>query len=327
METIKTVAIESYVDEVSQLSRTGKATEHTFRGALAALIDALAPGLKAVNEPKRTDCGAPDYIVQDKTGLGVFYVEAKDLGDDDLDGRKRTGHKEQFDRYKAALDTIVFTDYLDFHLYRHGQFANSVRIADWDGDGKVSGNPSAYAGLAALVADAAAGAPQKIDSAKRLAGLMAGKARLLQRNAAEYLAPLAKAYDDAPAGAKPPATPILELLLGLRDVLMPDVGADEFSDIFAQTLTYGMFAARLNDPTPENFSRYEAMALIPKTNPFLKQLFQYVANNLEDELEWMVDDLADLFRSADIAKIMRQYSAARSASAPYHADDGRQAMV
>ena len=127
METIKTVAIESYVAEVAKLAKTGKATEHTFRGALAALIDALAPGLKAVNEPKRTDCGAPDYIVQDKTGLGVFYVEAKDLGDDDLDGKKRAGHKEQFDRYKAALDTIIFTDYLDFRLYRHGQFASSVR--------------------------------------------------------------------------------------------------------------------------------------------------------------------------------------------------------
>ena len=306
-ETKTVKAVTEYVAEVSRLAKTGKATEHTFRGALAALLDALAPGLKAVNEPKRTDCGAPDYIVQDKTGLGVFYVEAKDLGDDDLDGKKRTGHKEQFDRYKAALDTIIFTDYLDFRLYRHGQFASSIRIADWDGEGKVSGRPAAYADFAAFVADAAAGDPQKIDNAKRLAELMAGKARLLQRNAEEYLAPLSKAYDDAPDGAKPPLTPILELLLGLRGVLMPDVGADEFSDIFAQTLTYGMFAARLNDPTPEDFSRYEAMALIPKTNPFLKQLFQYVANNLEDELEWMVDDLADLFRSADVAKIMRGY--------------------
>lgn len=304
-KTVKAVA--DYVAEVAKKAKTGITTEHTFRGALAALLDALAPGLQAVNEPKRTDCGAPDYIVQDKTGLGVFYVEAKDLGDDDLDGKKRSGNKEQFDRYKAALDTIIFTDYLDFRLYRHGQFANSVRIADWDGEGKVSGRPAAYADFAAFVADAAAGDPQKIDSAKRLAELMAGKARLLQRNAEEYLTPLSKTYDDAPDGAKPPVTPILELMLGLRDVLMPDVGAGEFSDIFAQTLTYGMFAARLNDPTPEDFSRYEAMALIPKTNPFLKQLFQYVANNLEDELEWMVDDLADLFRSADVAKIMRGY--------------------
>ncbi len=304
-KTVK--AVTEYVSEVSRLAKTGKATEHTFRGALAALIDTLAPGLKAVNEPKRTDCGAPDYIVQDKTGLGVFYVEAKDLGDDDLDGKKRTGHKEQFDRYKAALDTIIFTDYLDFRLYRHGQSVGSVRIADWDGVCKVSGRPGAYADLAALVFDAATAKPQKIESAKRLAELMAGKARLLQRNAAKYLVPVTKAYDTALAGMKPPVTPVLELLLGMRDVLMPDVGADEFSDIFAQTLTYGMFAARLNDPTPEDFSRYEAMALIPRTNPFLKQLFQYVANNLEDELEWMVDDLADLFRSADVAKIMRDY--------------------
>ena len=88
--------VAEYVAEVARLAKTGKTTEHSFRGALAALIDALAPGLKAVNEPKRTDCGAPDYIVQDRTGLAVFYVEAKDLGDGDLDGKKRTGHKEHW---------------------------------------------------------------------------------------------------------------------------------------------------------------------------------------------------------------------------------------
>ena len=300
-------AVEGYISEVARLAKSGITTEHTFRGALAILLDALAPNLKAFNEPKRTDCGAPDYIVQDKTGLGVFYVEAKDLGDDDLNGKKRTGHKEQFDRYKAALDTIIFTDYLDFHLYRHGQFIASVKIADWDGVSKVSGISSAYDDLSKLIAEAASSTPQKIDSSKRLAELMAGKARLLQRNAAKFLSPLTKAYDAAPVGAKPPVTPILELLLGMRDVLMPNVGADEFSDIFAQTLTYGMFAARLNDPTPETFTRYEAMGLIPKTNPFLKQFFSYVANNLEEELEWMVDDLADLFRAADVEKIMRGY--------------------
>ena len=300
-------AVEGYISEVARLAKSCITTEHTFRGALAMLLDALAPNLKAFNEPKRTECGAPDYIVQDKTGLGVFYVEAKDLGDDDLGGKKRTGHKEQFDRYKAALDTIIFTDYLDFHLYRHGEFVSSVKIADYDGAGKVSGISGAYEKLAELIKEASLSTPQKIDSSKRLAELMAGKARLLQRNAAKFLTPLTKAYDDAPSHAKPPVTPILELLIGMRDVLMPNVGADEFSDIFAQTLTYGMFAARLNDPTPESFTRYEAMGLIPKTNPFLKQFFSYVANNLEEELEWMVDDLADLFRAADVEKIMRGY--------------------
>ena len=304
-------AVETYVAEVARLVKTGRTTEHSFRGALATLLDTLAPGLQAVNEPKRIECGAPDYIVQNKTGLGVFFVEAKDLGDDDLEGKKRNGNKEQFDRYKAALDTIVFTDYLDFRLYRHSQPAGSVRIADWDGESKVTGRPENYGALIELVAEAATAQPQKIDSAKRLAELMAAKARMLQTAAFNCIKPQAEAWDRAgdnrPYLAK---TPLLEMMLGLRDVLMPDVGAEEFSDIFAQTLTYGMFAARLNDPTPEDFTRYEAMDRIPRTNPFLQQLFAYVSVKLESELAWIVDDLVDLFRSADVAKIMRGYGRA-----------------
>ena len=314
---VKTVQIVAeYVGEVARLAKTGKTTEHSFRGALAVLIDALAPGLKAVNEPKRTDCGAPDYIVQDRTGLAVFYVEAKDLGDGDLDGKRRTGHKEQFDRYKAALDTIIFTDYLDFRLYRHGQPVSAVRIADWDGEGKVSGKPGAYADFARLVADAAGGEPQRIEGAKRLAELMAGKARMLQTAALKFLKPLAEAWDGAKDGERPQRTPLLDMMLDMRTMLMPDVGAEEFSDIFAQTLTYGMFAARLNDPTPENFSRAEAMMLIPKSNPFLKKLFGFIAADLEDELTWIVDDLADLFRAANVAEIMRDYGKAQGGADP-----------
>lgn len=328
--THRTNVVAEYVAEVARLAKTGKATEHSFRGALAALFDALAPGLKAVNEPKRTDCGAPDYIVQDRTGLAVFYVEAKDLGDGDLDGKKRTGHKEQFDRYKAALDTIIFTDYLDFRLYRHDQFVSAVRIADLGGPpssaaaARVDARPPVrivplpenYDGLAQLVADAAAGEPQRIDGAKRLAELMAGKARMLQSSALKFLKPLAEAWDGAKNGERPQRTPLLDMMLDMRKMLMPEVGAEVFSDIFAQTLTYGMFAARLNDPTPEDFSRAEAMMLIPKSNPFLKKLFGFIAADLEDELTWIVDDLADLFRAANVADIMRDYGKAQGGGVP-----------
>ena len=328
--THRTNVVAEYVAEVARLAKTGKATEHSFRGALAALFDALAPGLKAVNEPKRTDCGAPDYIVQDRTGLAVFYVEAKELGDGDLDGKKRTGHKEQFDRYKAALDTIIFTDYLDFRLYRHDQFVSAVRLADLGGPtssaaaARVDARPPVrivplpenYDGLAQLVADAAAGEPQRIDGAKRLAELMAGKARMLQSSALKFLKPLAEAWDGAKNGERPQRTPLLDMMLDMRKMLMPEVGAEVFSDIFAQTLTYGMFAARLNDPTPEDFSRAEAMMLIPKSNPFLKKLFGFIAADLEDELTWIVDDLADLFRAANVADIMRDYGKAQGGADP-----------
>ena len=315
----KTGSVATYIAEVAKIAKTGKATEHSFRGALADLLDELAPGLRAVNEPKREECGAPDFIVQDRVGRTMFYMETKQPGDGDLDGRKRTGHKEQFDRYKAALDTIIFTDYLDFRLYRHGQFAGAVRIGDLDGNGKVSVHRSAFSALAEMVEEASASEPQKIDSAKKLAVLMAGKARMLQRTAERYLVPLAEDWDKShPAGSAPatPDAPLLSMMLDFRSMLMPEVGASEFSDIFAQTLTYGMFAARLNDHTPEDFSRVEAMGLIPKSNPFLRNVFQLIATNLEDELVWIVDDLAELFAAADVAKIMKDYGKAAGMSDP-----------
>ena len=312
----KTEAVAAYIAEVAKLAKIGVTTEHSFRPALSKLLSALLPDLTPVNEAKRQACGAPDFILIDKNKLPVMFVETKDLGDNDLDGRKRTGNKEQFDRYKAALDTIVFADFLDFHFYRHnGQSVGDVRIADWDGS-KVSAKSENFAAFIDMMEESACGEPQKIDSAKRLAELMAGKARMLQRIAEAYLKPVAEAYDSAVAGAKPVPTPLLDMMLGFRNVLMPDVGPEEFSDIFAQTLTYGMFAARLNDPTPEDFTRYEAMGRIPNSNPFLKQLFQYVANNLEDELEWIVDDLADLFRAVDVGKVMKGYGKSTGASDP-----------
>jgi hypothetical protein len=80
---------------------------------LQQLIESLVPGVRATNEPKWQSCGAPDYILTRKD-IPVGFIEAKDLGDKDLEGAKKTGNKEQFDRYKASLNTIIFTDYLYF---------------------------------------------------------------------------------------------------------------------------------------------------------------------------------------------------------------------
>ena len=69
-----------------------------------------------------------------------------------------------------------------------------------------------------------------------------------------------------------------------------------------------MFAARLHDETPENFSREEAARLIPKTNPFLRQIFNNLAgNDLDDRIAWVVDDLVTVFQATNIEKIMKTY--------------------
>jgi len=291
--------LKEYISTVNQKFRAGNATEHTYRGVLEQLMQSLLPKLRIVNEPKREKCGAPDYIASRKDGMPVFYIEAKDIGDNDLDGRNPHGHKEQFTRYKQALDYIIFTDYLDFHLYEHGEFVDSVRIAEIKGD-KIVGIAETEDKFLSMIQHLGASAIQRVTSASRLAKLMAGKARLLANIIEQAM------NDDTDSYAN-------ENLRGqyqaFKDVLIQELKPADFADIYAQTIAYGMFAARLHDDTPEDFSREEAARLIPKTNPFLRQIFNNLAgNDLDERIAWVVDDLVTVFQATNLQKIMESYS-------------------
>ena len=291
--------LKEYITTVNQKFRAGNATEHTYRGILEQLMHSLLPKLRIVNEPKREKCGAPDYIASRKDGMPVFYIEAKDIGDNDLDGRNPHGHKEQFTRYKQALDYIIFTDYLDFHLYEHGEFVDSVRIAEVKGEKIVPINENEEKFLN-LIEHVGNNAIQSITSASRLARLMAGKARLLENIIEQAMNDETESYANENLRGQYQA---------FKDVLIQELKPEDFADIYAQTIAYGMFAARLHDDTPEDFSREEAARLIPKTNPFLRQIFNNLAgNDLDERIAWVVDDLVTVFQATNLQKIMASYS-------------------
>lgn len=283
-----------YTKELNAQYSTGKATEHSYRPALKELLQSLIPKLTVVNEPSRYEFGAPDYILLYKD-TPIAFIEAKDFAKtNDLAGRKE--NKEQFDRYKQSLDNIIFTDYLDFWLYRNGEFVDSVRLAELRGDKIVLVNEN-EAKFVALIEHLANAQPQKITSSKKLAEIMAGKARLLADVISQLLAKDIEEQSD-----------IYSQMQAFKEVLMHDITTEQFADIYAQTVAYGMFAARLHDPSPEDFTRQEAAALIPRTNPFLRQMFQYIAGyDLDERVAWIVDDLAEIFRVSDINKVMKGY--------------------
>ena len=288
------MTIQEYIAEVQKQFATGYAREHTYRPALQQLLSAMLPHLIVSNEPARQSCGAPDYILMrddDNNPIPVAFVEAKDIGDSDLAGRKE--HKEQFDRYRSSLDNIVFTDYLDFHFYEKTEFVDSVRIAEVKGN-KIVACKDNFDKFKHLIEHFGNAAPQTITSPSKLAEIMAGKARLLANVIEEVLV---KDNDER--------SNLKGQMDAFKDILIHDISPKEFADVYAQTITYGMFAARLHDTTPDTFSRGEAATLIPKTNPFLRQLFQYVAGiDLDERISWIVDDLAETFRATDMPKIM-----------------------
>jgi len=297
---MKTDCLKLYIGELNKQYKTGIAREHSYRPALKDLLQSLLPKMVVTNEPAHFECGAPDYIIQrEKDHLPVFFVEAKDVNDNDLDGRNKNGHKEQFDRYKQALDYIIFTDYLDFHLYEHGEFVDSVRIAETKGD-KIVGIDEAEDKFVAIIQHLGSSAIQSITSAPRLAKQMAGKARLLANIIETAMNDETHSYENDNLQGQYKA---------FKDILIHELKKEDFADIYAQTIAYGMFAARLHDDTPEDFSREEAARLIPKTNPFLRQIFNNLAgNDLDERIMWVVDDLVTVFQATDLKKIMKSYS-------------------
>ncbi|MFS8083982.1 MAG: type ISP restriction/modification enzyme, partial [Ginsengibacter sp.] len=106
-------------------------------------------------------------------------------------------------------------------------------------------------------------------------------------------------------------------LNAFKEILIHDITPKEFADIYAQTIAYGMFSARLHDPSLPTFTRQEAAELIPKTNPFLRKLFQYIAGyDLDNRLVWIVDSLADIFRATDIGVLLKNFGKATQTHDP-----------
>ncbi|MCX6245136.1 MAG: N-6 DNA methylase [Bacteroidetes bacterium] len=303
------MTVQEYVSKINARYASGISTEHSYRGDLQNLLESLVPDVMVTNEPSRVACGAPDYILTRKN-IPVGYIEAKDIGAD-LDNKS---YKEQFDRYKASLTNLIITDYLTFRLFHDGVLVDTVILGNIE-RGKVIGNTSQYDKFTNFIVDFSIQAGKTITSAEKLAKMMAGKARMLATVIENAL--LSDEEGQTNIIYEKANNTLREQLIAFQQVLIHDIKPKDFADIYAQTITYGMFAARLHDPTLDTFSRQEAADLIPKSNPFLRKLFQYIAGyDLDDRLKWIVDALADIFRATDVAAILKNFGKATQQNDP-----------
>lgn len=294
--------INNYLEKINRLYKTGNAREHSYRGDLQVLINTIVTDVLVTNEPARTECGAPDYIIT-KRDIPVGYIEAKDIGVD-LESKSL---KEQFDRYKASLQNLIFTDYLTFHLYINGEFKTKIDIAELK-NGKIVPIQNNFSTFIDLIKDFCLFEGQTIKSSSTLAAMMAKKARMLENIIEAALLSDIK---------KEETSSLRDQMDAFQKILIHDIKPKEFADIYAQTIAYGMFAARFHDKTLETFSRQEAAELIPKSNPFLRSLFSYIAGpDIDDRIKWIVESLAEIFRSADVASLLKDFGKATQTQDP-----------
>lgn len=290
--------VDVYLRQVEAAWRAGNATEHTYRPMLKGLLEGLEGdgSVVATNEPKRIACGAPDFIVA-RRWLTVGYVEAKDIGK----SLEEIERDEQLQRYRRALDSLILTDHLAFRWYVDGALREEMRLARPQGNGRLKVEKGGAEGTADLLRRFLAHRPQAISSPRELAQRMARLAHMVRDI-------IVTAFEREEASM---------LLRGWREafarVLISDLGLPEktaeFADMFAQTLAYGLFTARIMDTTPKNFTRQEAQYLIPKSNPFLRDFFIQISGpQLDDEpFSSFVDDLVNVLAATDMEAVLADF--------------------
>ncbi|MBY0564910.1 MAG: N-6 DNA methylase [Hyphomonadaceae bacterium] len=294
--------VQDFINSVVATHKKGNATEHSYRPALQQLFNALDPKVSALNEPKREKVGAPDFSISRKD-IVIGHCEAKDIPID-LKAMK-DANLAQKKRYVSGLQNLLYTNCLEWLWYRDGELKHEIRIADFLMG--IQPAPDKFAALEALLREFIAQSPQTITSSRALAERMAGKAALIKDILANSLMEDEKGESELKAQYE-----------AFKEHLIHDITIRDFADIYAETITYGMFAARLHDTSLNTFSRQEALELLPKSNPFLRNLFSYIAGpNLDQRIAWVIDDLADLFRASNVSALMEKYGKTTQRNDPF----------
>ena len=221
--------------------------------------------------------------------LPLGYIEAEAHGRD-LDAL--TGHAEaQNARFIENLDNFILTNFVEFRLYRDGQLRETANITDAPDE------------LEALLERFLNAGHVQIASPETLARYLARRTRELQTQIATTLT------DEG--------SNIHAMFSAFKETLISTLTPDDFADMYAQTLAYGLFAARCTLPNATNFSRHTAVQALPRSNPFLVQLFYHVTspsleqNAPEQNVIYILDDIASLLRNVP-TEMLRTAFAARN---------------
>ena len=241
--------------------------------------------------PKKTEAGNPDFRVWDGRQKIVGYIEAKDLGVD-LDDMEES---EQLERYLSTFPNVILTNFTEFRLFRDGEKIDQVSITRPFVIKKLSTVPPLEKedNLFELFEKFLDFAIPKTYTAKTLAVELAKRTKFLKD---EIVTEELKIGTEA----------IHSFYEAFKEFLIAGISEDEFADLYSQTITYGLFAARLR--AEKDFNRKLAYSLIPKSIGILRDVFKFISlEDLPKPMEVIIDDIAEVLSAADAKTILDKY--------------------
>lgn len=269
----------------------------TLRTPLENFIRALDSDFDLTHEAKRIKkLGAPDFTAY-RSGINIGYIEAKDLGknlDEEIIG-------DQLKRYRESIDNIILTDYRRFILIRGSQtiFDQSLFSQADLSDPKSRIHENKIDEFVQLIDTFFGYSQPTIRSAKILAEELAKKTKLLKDLASEQLEEDRLSVEQ---GKSP--SPLYDFFETLEE-LIKDILIEDCADAYAQTITYGLFLAKINEKGA--LDRNTAATHIPRNIQIIRKIFQNIAgDSLPSNVSWIVDDLIRILNASATEEILSE---------------------
>jgi type I restriction-modification system DNA methylase subunit len=292
--------LDTYFKDIFNTTKTGDATEESYYPDLKRLIEnwAIEKSKKfyITPLPKRTEAGNPDFRIWDGKEKIVGYIEAKSPTTENLDNIEVS---EQLKRYRHTFPNLILTNFFEFRLYRNGNPINKVLIGHPFVMHKLKmvPPPQDQDKFSELLEQFFAFSTPKPYNAKSLAIELAKRTRFLRD---QVISEELKEEEQKQSGY------LFGFYKAFREHLIASLTHKDFANLYAQTITYGLFAARSR--AENGFNRKLAYDYIPHTIGILRDVFKFISlGELPSSMEWIVDDIAEVLAIADVNKIINDF--------------------
>jgi predicted helicase len=300
--------IKEFLKNIATTTAQGDAREESYYGHFSNFLFDFAQSIHKTKTqittlPKKTEAGNPDFRVWDGKQHITGYIEAKRPGEN-LDVIETS---EQLKRYRNTFPNLILTDFYEFRLYRNGQMIDKVSIGRPFIAKKLHIIPPIEneEKFISLLEKYFSFSLPKVFSAENLAKELATRTRFLRDEV------IAKELEEE----EKEKGNIFGFYNAFKQYLVANLSQKDFADIYSQTITYGLFAARTR--AAEEFNRKVAYDLIPQTIGILRDVFHFISlGKLPLQMEVIVDDIAEVLQAADVNKILNEYYKKRKGEDP-----------
>ncbi|WQX34715.1 N-6 DNA methylase [Helicobacter pylori] len=285
--------LKEYLEGIKNI--TPEKNEHTHRRPLENLLislkDHFNKEFEIEHEPKKDkQWGQPDFRISYQ-GLNIGYIENKKVGTD----LNQLLKNDQILKYLELNPNLMLTDYLNFAWVGKDEenkpsIKRKISIASLDELSKpLKPNPQTERDLIELFKSFFNYEAAPITNAKDFATHLSAPTKYLKDALIQY-------QKD---------TQVSSIFKNFKEYLYEELSFEDFSDAFAQTLTYSLFLAKLNHPF-EKINLDNVRSSIPKNFAVIREMADFLKRlDAIKEIQWLLNEILSLINHVDMDSIIK----------------------